>query len=569
VHIAPVRRIKIIFVDGLVPTVTYARDYPKVTLGILLILKSHNLKDHHRIVQNVTMVRFLCLLISLLSGIFAQPGNDQCTQATPLEINGPTVIGTTVNATTFAGNSCNVFKGHGDVFYNVVGNGEELSVEICYHDPAFIANGNSGRVLKIMGGDCDSFTCVNNQVTRPPGGPPTCENQANRVNWYSEPDVVYTIFVFGSELNFDISLADFTAPPNDKCVNRSPLQLNAPAVAGSTVNATRIDRDNIAAPPTICFEVGTNVGPSVWYSVTGNGRRFNVVVSATFMIVWDGDCGALNCVASQNRGNLLTWSTVPGVEYTIMILHRVLNEAAFDIAVSDLVAPPNDKCPDATELQINGPLLPGTTINATVEDLACDHGSNSLTVWYTVVGIGAELLVSTCGSDGVDSGIQVFSGDCDALFCISGSFGDFGRYCSNDQDAATLTWESVMGTVYYIPVAANIRSTLVMGGDIAISLRDLSENSTLAPTAAPITDAPATAPITDAPATAPVTDAPAMSPVATTAPAMTPVVAPTEAPPSTTTSTPTGDATSAAAAVDTMKSISVVIAVLLAMARVY
>ncbi|MGE0641713.1 MAG: hypothetical protein AB7G12_15405 [Thermoanaerobaculia bacterium] len=89
-------------------------------------------------------------------------------------------------------------------------------------------------------------------------------------------------------------------------------------------------------------------------------------------------------------------------------------------------APANDLCVDAI-----GPLaVPsytfGSTVGSTFDDVPqCDTSVTTGGVWYTFVGTGSEVVISTCssngGSAGYDSKLTVFSGVCNGLDCKVGN----------------------------------------------------------------------------------------------------------------------------------------------------
>ena len=76
--------------------------------------------------------------------------------------------------------------------------------------------------------------------------------------------------------------------------------------------------------------------------------------------------------------------------------------------------PANDLCTDAI-----GPLAvpsttAGTTIAATIDIVApfCETAVTSPGVWYTVIGTGNTMTVSTCNDATYDNKISVYCGDC-------------------------------------------------------------------------------------------------------------------------------------------------------------
>jgi len=85
--------------------------------------------------------------------------------------------------------------------------------------------------------------------------------------------------------------------------------------------------------------------------------------------------------------------------------------------------PANDLCADAI-----GPLAvpsttAGTTVGATIDNLVapfCGTGVTSPGVWYTVMGTGNTMTVSTCNLASYDNKISVYCADCALLICVGG-----------------------------------------------------------------------------------------------------------------------------------------------------
>jgi hypothetical protein len=111
---------------------------------------------------------------------------------------------------------------------------------------------------------------------------------------------------------------------------------------------------------------------------------------------------------------------------------------------SDCYTPPNDRCANAIPVAINSS-TPGTTINSTSDPVpACFPGPQG--VWYTFVGDGQNVEISTCSFFDFDTVLQVYTGsDCDNLACraVNDDFCGVGSY---------VTFQSLPGVTYYILV---------------------------------------------------------------------------------------------------------------------
>ncbi len=112
--------------------------------------------------------------------------------------------------------------------------------------------------------------------------------------------------------------------------------------------------------------------------------------------------------------------------------------------------PANDLCVNAQEVGIPSS-TPGTTILATGDDTElCGTDGNSYPgVWYSIIGNGKEVTISTCntGMDW-DTKIQVWCHDCDYPVCVGGNDDD----CIAYSYASTVTFCTERNVEYLILV---------------------------------------------------------------------------------------------------------------------
>jgi hypothetical protein len=118
--------------------------------------------------------------------------------------------------------------------------------------------------------------------------------------------------------------------------------------------------------------------------------------------------------------------------------------------------PANDLCDDA-----QGPLsvpstTAGTTVDATFDDVGfCGTSNTAPGVWYTVIGTGNTITLSTCeadsdGSADYDTKISVFCTGCDILNCVGGN--DDSPNCGFPDFHSTFSFCSEAGVEYQILV---------------------------------------------------------------------------------------------------------------------
>ena len=84
-------------------------------------------------------------------------------------------------------------------------------------------------------------------------------------------------------------------------------------------------------------------------------------------------------------------------------------------------APANDLCTDAIVVTC-GNSYPGTTVDATTDVVDdCATSISAPGVWYRLDGVAGQITVSTCAAFDYDTKINVYSGSCDALVCVTGN----------------------------------------------------------------------------------------------------------------------------------------------------
>jgi subtilisin-like proprotein convertase family protein len=112
-----------------------------------------------------------------------------------------------------------------------------------------------------------------------------------------------------------------------------------------------------------------------------------------------------------------------------------------------LGAPANDDCANAEDL---GPLpasVSGTTIGSTFDNVGfCGTSNTAAGVWYTFVGTGNTVNLSTCNTADYDTKISVFCFDCDNLTCIDGN--DDGAGCAGFTSDLTICTQA--GSTYRV-----------------------------------------------------------------------------------------------------------------------
>jgi hypothetical protein len=244
-----------------------------------------------------------------------------------------------------------------------------------------------------------------------------------------------------------------------------------------------------------------------------------------------GGCGA-GCVANEDPGFEISPCTNPfgrevtfdsvssGIYYIYVFGVSSAVVGDFGVSVFDYERPTNNDVRDAVPLSVNGAEILGTTVNATKSSYC---SSVNRGVFYSVLGTGTNLSVSTCSSvTNFRVSLAIQDGACNSA-CIAATT----TLCQANSFGTTLTWSSVANRVYPIAVAA-VSSTV---GDYSIRV---STSLTAFPTASPV---------------APLTASPVAAVIPQTPPTVVPTVAPTVSPTVTPTRSPVARATASPSAV--------------------
>jgi len=376
------------------------------------------------------------------------PANDNCAGATSLTVNadfncGVTTSGTTVSATASveAAPSCSATGVDDDVWYSFVATGAQHRVSI--------SNATSTSAIAIYTGACGALTQITGAC-----GTSSLDLTGLTVGTTYRVRVYTTSSTVGTSATFTLCVG--TPPPvpaNDLCANAIALGCGQ-TLTGYTVSSTL---DNAGT----C--VTSNTAPGVWYAFIGNGGTATISLCGstldTKLSVFTGSCGSFNCVTGNDDAcglqSIVTFATTPCVTYYVLVHGFSSNVGNFTIAAT-CTAPPappaNDVCSGATSVTC-GSLITGNTTTATTDAAmgACGIGSGGtpgLGLWYKLVGNGAQVTLSLCGSS-FNTKVHVYSGACGTLSCVASN--DDAAGCSSNRSIAI--FNANVGVDYYILVS--------------------------------------------------------------------------------------------------------------------
>ena len=127
-----------------------------------------------------------------------------------------------------------------------------------------------------------------------------------------------------------------------------------------------------------------------------------------------------------------------------------------NVITGNCAAPTNDGCLDASMITCDSTFA-GNFANATPDNPpGCGTFPTGKGIWYSIMGTGANMTLSTCSSPGpIDTEINVYKGTCGNLRCVNGNDDSF--LCNNG--TSEVSFLSAAGTLYYIYVSEGTNNT--------------------------------------------------------------------------------------------------------------
>ena len=223
-----------------------------------------------------------------------------------------------------------------------------------------------------------------------------------------------TFMIFGS-------VASAQVPSNDVCATAIPIACDQ-TISATTEQATV---DNLDACGT------TITAPGVWFVLQGTAAQLLISTCETHsydtkISVFRGTCDDLVCVGGNddgtgcNYGSSYAFTGQEATTYYILIHGYAANTGTFDLEVQCIVVP-NDGCAGAIPISCNQSVS-GNTVPATMDSApACVTGIDAPGIWYTFSGVDGTVLLSTCETYNYDTRMNVYSGSCGNLTCVTGN----------------------------------------------------------------------------------------------------------------------------------------------------
>jgi len=435
--------------------------------------------------------RYLILVHGALLGEYEfaiYRDGEHCTSATIPAFDQNELSISTAGYATSDDNACESGKSAPGHWFQFDGTGKRITVSFsCGISPVRMA---------VMTGSCGELQCFTLAI------PETCDRTSSIV-WQTEIGTRYTVFVYGDDADVDAEFTmSFVEDPHDTCDTSQSLQgaIEADFIASDSVPIVLLNQER-------AFEcgsanvVGTN---GAWYMIRGTGGLmhagtcFSETEADTQITVYRGPCNALECVSGNNdladfltgvgfalrnrhsslrnfcddkvgwypKASSVSWTSEEGELYYLLVQGARNSTGNFALQVTEDPVEANDKCEDSLDLLVGEDefeLI--STRHATVDDGAqiCDdryeQRSSSRGLWYSFVGTGKEMFLSTCSppdqSFFVDfaANIDVYTGSCGSLTCTPTL--DY-RVCPSDaSNGRIITVMTQLDAVYHVRISGD------------------------------------------------------------------------------------------------------------------
>jgi hypothetical protein len=181
------------------------------------------------------------------------------------------------------------------VWYTIQGTGNSLSASTC----SAILNFAS-RLTLFEGASCDELKCIDTANSNDQGTcqEPSMDGLSSTINWKSEVDKIYYIYVHGGLGFFELSVSDLLQSTENNFCPQALSLTPGQQISGNTSEAS-IGHFN----GDFCGSTIDNAG--VWYSIEGAGESIQITGCSSgddyhFSVsVFEGSCSNLTCVTGE------------------------------------------------------------------------------------------------------------------------------------------------------------------------------------------------------------------------------------------------------------------------------
>jgi hypothetical protein len=376
----------------------------------------------------------------LLYNQVARSENHQCDVAIPLEkgqnIQGQTLGGQVTSTCDGEGSAATPSKP--GVFYSLIqeGSGDRTLV---YQANTCGSQTTFDGTISVFSGPCRKLKCKETEELSCPNGSP-----GRLIFWTAQEQEELFLMIHGSSQSpnqeyggggaFQFRVDVSQEVENDNCEQAKELVIGADPIEGTTRGARP---DTVAGGASACGKEAFGV----WYHVKGNGKHVKVSTCSsntrhnTAIHVFTGTCGSLICMDTEagneaickaenpDRSATVNFQAQDTIDYYILVSSTDDKTGSFDLSIMEIDPPDNDDCKNAFPLVI-GEAKRDSTENAIADfplGETCGVPLDTPGVWYSIVGNGQGMAISSCPTDGYSTTISVFQGSCGALECITGT----------------------------------------------------------------------------------------------------------------------------------------------------
>lgn len=248
----------------------------------------------------------------------------------------------------------------------------------------------------------------------------------------------------GGDMTGTICVVNTTSNSNDTCATATTLNCGDTNIMGTTIGASN------PANGTGCFM--SDYG--AWYTFVGDGDQTTITVNPSGgfdaeIAIESGSCGALTNITCEDDPETYTFTTTLGTTYFVYVAYWTTGNTTGDFTISRSCTPPpppppNDDCANATTLNCGDTNIAGTTDGASNTPNGTGCGLSDYGVWYTFTGDGDQTTINVNSVGGFDVEIAIESGSCGSFTNIT---------CQDNGDPETYSFNTVIGTQYYVYVA--------------------------------------------------------------------------------------------------------------------
>jgi hypothetical protein len=442
------------------------------------------------------------------------PANDDCANAEPI-ICGVSVDGTTANANLDpeAADCGGVTLTSPGVWYYFIGDGSQVNLSTC-------GSAAGDTKIHIYTGNCGALTCVTGNDDGCPTGflSSATFTSVNGLAYY----VLVSEFGVGNGIPFTLEMTCLECddvPVNDDCANALPIPQGVDfpgslccsnpdadmaewAGFGTEYGIWYVINSGDADAISVEFwnglgegadaEDGTDVGIGIFNGVDGCDDLIPVIGGVGFDgAPLDGfvfDSYEFGIAIDPNTDYYFCLTTSDPINCGSFVLNVTLSQTGCTDPAADnydavatiddgsciyTTVPDNDLCENAEVLVCNSSIVGSTALSTnTGSPNVCPDGAGDNGVWYTFVGDGSYVTLSTCGSP-IDTRIMVVS----AVTC-GGPYTCVVSEDDDDSDAgcgffdglnASVEFISEVGTNYFVYITAGAVDT---NGDFIDDLFD-------------------------------------------------------------------------------------------------